>query len=513
MSEKAKTEPNLVRHRKSEAEINAYFAENKASIEGTLSDVLDDVIRYSSSGSSDNPLIRIGLKLLEAQGIDTSVIQELRGVARTRHDQSNAASALDIANMDGIAEALTAAREASTSDVSLAQGWQLSDWLDSLHPHTIIVQALCKPIAQLLSAVPRDRQGAVELAYLRALGRYASVPTLLSLLQSTPRPLAGRLLEEAKQLVDRPATAAELSKKFVQDGELHYGRLEHFHGGIHAVVGSPNPNLGNAILDEHSKRIDSHSHFEANNYGKLTSSRLSPPRPVTNCLCTAGVHTTSYTEYLFVVAPAEGISILGIIHYPIEKWPSCGRSDRMRQEINLESLIPNMEKINARLQQSMISPMRREEVISARLYTGPLFIKYNAVLRGSSPDSPSFAAEAFEKFCMGNRYSTTVRCHSKLKFPLSNVLMIVCTSLRRSTLLTAPSLSFPRSLELQWYTGAWEGVVSQSASAPKTSLRCKEESTLHSFRVPLIEVSQLNMPHAVVSSWSSSRGWLIAVLI
>ena len=80
----------------------------------------------------------------------------------------------------------------------------------------------------------------------------------------------------------------------------------------------------------------------------------------------------------------------------------------MREEVPIESLLKRMEKENARLVQIGATPLRLEEVVAARLYTGPLFIKYNAVLRGSLPGSPAFAASAFDRLCMGNRYTTTV---------------------------------------------------------------------------------------------------------
>ena len=45
----------------------------------------------------------------------------------------------------------------------------------------------------------------------------------------------------------------------------------------------------------------------------------------------------------------------------------------------------------------------REEAMGARLYTGPMFTKYNAVLRGVSDDSPPALKQAFKEMCRGNK--------------------------------------------------------------------------------------------------------------
>ena len=42
-----------------------------------------------------------------------------------------------------------------------------------------------------------------------------------------------------------------------------------------------------------------------------------------------------------------------------------------------------------------------------RLYTGPLFLKYNGVLRGFKSEI-KFMADAFESLCHGNLYTTTL---------------------------------------------------------------------------------------------------------
>ncbi len=48
-----------------------------------------------------------------------------------------------------------------------------------------------------------------------------------------------------------------------------------------------------------------------------------------------------------------------------------------------------------------------EELWGARLYTGPLFVKYNGVLRGISSRVP-FLVSTFQTLCQGNQYTTCV---------------------------------------------------------------------------------------------------------
>jgi hypothetical protein len=57
----------------------------------------------------------------------------------------------------------------------------------------------------------------------------------------------------------------------------------------------------------------------------------------------------------------------------------------------------------------------KEEFLGARLYTGPMFEKYNLVYRGGALQNESgafiqvdFMKNKFKEFCKGNRYTTTI---------------------------------------------------------------------------------------------------------
>lgn len=97
----------------------------------------------------------------------------------------------------------------------------------------------------------------------------------------------------------------------------------------------------------------------------------------------------------------------------------------MRRERPLAELESFSHHVNAQLQQHGVAPLRVEELLGARLYTGPLFVKYNAALRGTAKASPAFAADAFETLCKGNRYPTTIH--------LINSAIIKLSSLTKAT--------------------------------------------------------------------------------
>ena len=78
-------------------------------------------------------------------------------------------------------------------------------------------------------------------------------------------------------------------------------------------------------------------------------------------------------------------------------------------------------KVDAQLAELQVAPITDEEFFGGRLYTGPLFEKYNAVLRGlptkdepeaerGSPRVPFFVG-SYMKLCQGNRYVPALPHH------------------------------------------------------------------------------------------------------
>ena len=132
-----------------------------------------------------------------------------------------------------------------------------------------------------------------------------------------------------------------MQEKFLQDGArlLNYSGLEAFFGGLERIVGSPKPNVIEAMAADHCESVDSKEDFTANNYE---------------------VTTTSEMEWRFVAEPDHANGAFPEerkISYPAKHRKPMSEStlDRLREETNKELLKINEKKLI------------REELIAARL--------------------------------------------------------------------------------------------------------------------------------------------------
>ena len=193
------------------------------------------------------------------------------------------------------------------------------------------------------------------------------------------------LLLEGIRRLQAPGTdnvsALEQNNKFSMDGDMVMGTFEHlqdFYDGPEKLIGTPNPNATEGIRREHCKRKNKNTMYTTPNY-KLT---FSPKR-----------------EYYFVVRPSK-YKQSEYPHTPKERdqWTDAGKAvwlgEYGRNVIELKSFKSHPTAKDAKLGEA--------EIVSLRLYTGPLFMLYNAVLRGCTPD----LAAKLE----GNRYETTIFC-------------------------------------------------------------------------------------------------------
>jgi len=126
------------------------------------------------------------------------------------------------------------------------------------------------------------------------------------------------------------------------------------------------------MMEEHTARSDSKKEFKSPNYG---------------------VTTTSEVEWKFVAKPDDPVE-----HWPREEKlvhyiPKRGGSGSQRlpklvhrSPMLLPQLQSEMDERNRRLREMKEPELVLEEALGARLYTGPLFVKYNAVLRGLDSD-------------------------------------------------------------------------------------------------------------------------------
>ena len=183
---------------------------------------------------------------------------------------------------------------------------------------------------------------------------------------------AGRLVERVAGVLStgaaelktaQAATGAELNKKFAADafkGEMGFGGTAEFYGGLEGIIGSPTfleGSLLKSLEREHCSLKDAKLPFESSNGIK---------------------GTTSAEEWEFVfkpdmAAPDTYAERGGDFRTSHPEW--C------RKPTALAVLKETMRLKNEELDSAGQTALILEEIVAGRLYTGPMYEKYNAVLR------------------------------------------------------------------------------------------------------------------------------------
>ena len=298
----------------------------------------------------------------------------------------------------------------------MPETWRANTWCTTQEVHSMIAELLTAPLVKKLSANEELRAkpaggadeastegdkkrtlAAAELAFLRHLGKMDEPQRLAilgKLLEKTPVSLAETLANGLSKLQEG-YTSSELSEKFTEKfmmgkmSEFHLCDIKAFYDGLEVAVGMPNPDLFESMRREHTKRSDSDIWFTTSNY-----------------LC----HTSSCIEWYFVVDPARGKEVLKRKSYPSEQAEGLERR-KLRNERELDTFDVAISDVNNRLRLHAQRPLRKEEFIASRLYTGPMFQKYNAVLRanvGDAEKTPQWMKDNYQQLCKGNRYTTTI---------------------------------------------------------------------------------------------------------
>ena len=264
----------------------------------------------------------------------------------------------------------------------MASEWSAAGWLSSVGIEQLLAGAL----------LGEGFDGGDELEAIRTLGRHDHIEDeLFARLAAGLGPLVALLAPRLRALAtDEAATSGEMQDKFSQDtrGMLEYGNLNVFFGGLEALVGSPNPNIRKMMADEHTDRGDSAREFTTSNYD---------------------LRTTSATEWAFVATPNEPpeggwpieekirAALAGKEGADLEGIRKAGAQHRQPRPI--AELTADMDaKVNGQLHDLGEPEMIVEEAMGLRLYTGPLFVKYNAVLRGLN-SKVAFLQKALVGYC------------------------------------------------------------------------------------------------------------------
>ena len=283
-----------------------------------------------------------------------------------------------------------------------------------------------------------------ELTYIRAFAGKDGPAALLELLSQGSLRLIYELRDEPhgaiKKLAERvPSRPDEVSGKYVEVldesiGALQQGGVTTFDERLEELIGPPHSRVLETMLQAHCEAPDASTPFVASTYMLTTTSKI---------------------EWWFVVDPVDGLvkhvdprAELGDTHVPrlsSTGWPAEAgvlAPERARVPRTLQALLQEMRllKIGAQLKAAGSEPLVDAEVIAARLYTGPLYVKYTAVLKalskgagkltssvaaggsGSGYSSDEYARQRaekarqqdeeqmryFEALCLGNTYATTI---------------------------------------------------------------------------------------------------------
>ncbi len=177
----------------------------------------------------------------------------------------------------------------------------------------------------------------------------------------------------------------ESGKHFV----LGHGPVEEFFRGLEYYLGPPRKLQYEAMVKEHCESADSDVEFFADNYG---------------------ITTTSKIEWNFVADPSEK----NLKKLLLEQWPqeTTLKDVKLRRRPKaIDDFEGDLDEINAKLYKLGLPRMTIVEVIALRLWSGPMGVKYNKMIRrytAGHREGQEWRVELEKKLCLGNKYSTTI---------------------------------------------------------------------------------------------------------
>eukprot|EP00966_Prymnesium_polylepis_P222468 5146893-Prymnesium_polylepis.1 len=168
---------------------------------------------------------------------------------------------------------------------------------------------------------------------------------------------------------------------------LSFGGTPMFYEGLDGFLGMPAIDLELGMYQEHCEALDADVRFIAPNYG---------------------TETTSRQEYWFVADPIGGLDKVGLSQWPAT--PSARNDGTMsdgRMPHPPAHFEPAWRKINAGLHELNERPLDMAGFVGLRLYTGPMYVKYNTLLRAASGCVPALRKRS-DEMCLTNTYASTL---------------------------------------------------------------------------------------------------------
>ena len=326
-------------------------------------------------------------------------------------------------------------------------GWTLERWIASLDLHKRISHALLKRLRDMVEPGPTE---AYELPFFLKIAGAGTPDTVLGMLKETPvlHQIAHIIHAEAQKMVRKqqheaagPGVSRQLSRaqtmmrvtgfaalatvskvhsrlnaEFIKKGArtLFFSKdTSLYWEGLQRLVGKPaepkEESLESALRREHCASADSDLPFEAHNYQTVTSSHL---------------------EWCFV-AETDALprlkQQLEALDLPTDQWPAAGNmtrgdtsDDRARIPRSFDDFATERRKVDAMLLLEGEQPLSFVEFCVLRCYSGPLFVKYNNVLRGGVCHVPYFL-DFIDNVCQRNRYPTTIHVLTKAIMKLAKL--------------------------------------------------------------------------------------------
>ena len=286
--------------------------------------------------------------------------------------------------------------------------WTLGKWLKTVDLARAVEEAL-------ESEVP---QGKAPLEFFK--GDDLSQGRVRELLE---RARMGGLAEtvcKALEGLRKQHTVHEMCDKFKQDDlvMLEFSSLSSFFGGLEGKIGAPDPTQ--AMRDEHSRGPSFNEDQECDRWFTTPNYKI---------------RTTSRIEFDFVANPENGLKpeVHGTTTWPAEDTEELRQKrTEARKPMPRAELEQKWTERNQKLEELKQDALVWQEVVAARLYTGPLFVKYNAVLRGIDSSSDYLKSE-MKKYCAEREGDTKINSYCTTLHSINSAII----KLSKLTLATA----------------------------------------------------------------------------
>ena len=253
----------------------------------------------------------------------------------------------------------------------------MAKWKDEMSlPPSAVVDLLHSAAAEEaknavpMASIPADFD---ELGFFREKGKITESIIRRILDAHRLGGLAPTVWDEIERLQGKQSNAELLQEKFTMSGAglLSYGGLNTFFGGLEAKIGAPDPKIEEAMAAEHLTSSESQQRLETSNYEILTTSEIEwrfvvlpdQPPPTTNGAWPMEDKLRKAMDASVGERTEEQVKLLASGAKP-------------RQPMKINKLRDKLTEANIDLKAMQEPTVEDFEGFAARLYTGPLFVKY-----------------------------------------------------------------------------------------------------------------------------------------